>query len=225
MIKSAEFPLLKPSFRSNRLTWLSGNHEDLKSEYQLLLIIQPNCPGCIVNALPVANAIANSSDDFDVYCVSTAFEDFEINNAECATALLEGSLSGIPAAILGDTFSPGSIPQIPFAHDYMANREDADEDLKEWALTVMLESARNQLPSLQYTEEKIDQKLENVQYSALPEQLGELFWSVKALGTPTWVVHKYNGEVLDVCFGVMDLKEILQWVGKYIPASFNIHLS
>jgi hypothetical protein len=222
MTKIAQLPLLKPSFRAHRLTWLSGSHEDLKSEYQLLLIIQPNCPGCIINAIPVANAIVNSTKDFDVYCVSTAFEDFDINNSESAMALLDGSLSGMSAALLGDNSEPCSIPQIPFAHDYMKNREEADEDLKDWALSVMLESARNQLRSLNYTEEKIDRKLENIEYNALPDQLGELFWSVKALGTPTWVVHKYNGEIIDVCFGVMDLKKILHWVEKYIPASFNI---
>jgi hypothetical protein len=225
MMKNAEFPLLKPSFRASRLKWLSGNCEDLKREYQLLLIIQPNCPGCIVNSIPVANVIAKSTDDFDVYCVSTAFDDFEVNNVECAAALLDGSLCGTSAEILGETICHGNIPQVPFAHDFMTDREKADEDLKEWALTVMLESARNQLRSLHYTEAKIDQKLENVQYNALPEQLGELFWSVKALGTPTWVVHKYNGEILDVRFGFMDLKEILHWVGRFIPASFNIHLS
>ena len=220
MTNTSDLPRLTPAFRANRLTWLSGSHEHLSSEYQLLLLIQPNCAGCVVNSIPVANAIAASTNDFDTYCVSTAFEDFEYNTIESARALLGGKLCGDAANKLGSTTR--NIPQMPFAHDYMVNRDDADEDFKEWALYVMLQSARAQLRALNYTDAKIHQKLDGVSYNALPEMLAELFWSVKAEGSPTWVVHKNNGEVMDVRFGYMDEKQIRQWVGRLVPSSFSV---
>ena len=188
----------------------------------MLLLIQPNCPGCLVNSVPVANAIAESSDDFDTYCVSTAFEDFEYNQVESAQALLNGTVGGTAAEKLAVSSNlTACIPRMPFAHDFLVNRDEADEDLKEWALHTMLQSARQQLRNLQYTEEKIERKLYNVSYNALPEKLAELFWSVRAEGSPTWVVHKNNGEVLDVRFGYMDEKQIRQWIGRLVPASFS----
>ena len=220
MINASDLPRLTPAFRANRLTWLSGSHDQLASEYQLLLLIQPNCAGCVVNSIPVANAIAASTNDFDTYCVSTAFEDFDYNNVESARALLNGNLRGDAANKLGYTTS--NIPQMPFAHDYMVKRDDADEDFKEWALHVMLQSAHAQLQALNYSEAKIHRKLDGVSYNALPEMLAELFWSVKAEGSPTWVVHKNNGEVMDVRFGYMDEKQIRQWVGRLVPSSFSV---
>jgi hypothetical protein len=215
-----DLPRLTPAFREHRLRWLSGNHKDLSSEYQLLLLIQPNCAGCIINSIPVANAIAASTNDFDTYCVSTAFEDFHYNNIDSARSLLEGYLGGDAAEKLG--YQTSCIPQMPFAHDYVVDRDEADEDFKDWALEVLIQSAKDQLRTLGYTEAKISQKLQFVGYSALPEKLAELFWSVKAEGSPTWVVHKNNGEVLDVRFGYLDEKSIRQWVGRLVPTAFTV---
>ena len=225
MTNSANYPLLTPSFRANRLQWLSGSHDDLRNDYQLLLIIQPNCPGCLAHAIPVANAIAKSTADFDTYCVSTAFEDFEFNNVHTARALLHGNLVGSAADKLSGMNSfdtTAFIPHMPFAHDHVINRKDADSDFKEWVLSVMIESARQQLQSMRFDEERIESILQGVSCKILPEELAELFWSVKAEGSPTWVIHKRNGEVLDVRFGYMDEKQICQWVGKLVPASFYL---
>ena len=222
MTNTSDNPRLTPSFRANRLHWLSGSHQDLTKDYQLLLLIQPNCPGCLVNSIPVANAIAESADDFDTYCVSTAFEDFEYNKVDSARALLRGTVVGTAAETLNaSTIVDSYIPRMPFAHDYIVNRDEADEDLKQWALHTLLESARQQLRNLQYSEDRIERKLDGVSYNALPEKLAELFWSVKAEGSPTWVVHKNNGEVLDVRFGYMDEEEIQKWVGRLVPSSFS----
>lgn len=220
MTTSHDLPRLTPEFRAHRLEWLSGSNNDLKSEYQLLLLIQPNCAGCLVNSVPVANAIASSTNDFDTYCVSTAFEDFDFNHVDAARALLDGTLGGTAAMKLGCTTQ--CIPQMPFAHDYVVNRDEADSDFKEWALQAMLESARDQLRTLGVVEAKIDRKLEAVSYNALPEKLAELFWTIKAEGSPTWVVHKNNGEVIDVRFGYLDEKEIRQWVGRLVPSTFSV---
>jgi hypothetical protein len=218
MTNVSDLPRLTPDFRSHRLQWISGSNEDLASEYQLLLLIQPNCAGCLVNSVPVANAIAASTNDFDTYCVSTAFEDFNYNNIHSARALMDGTLVGNAAMKLGDTTS--CIPQMPFAQDYIVNRDKADHDFKEWALYVLLQSARSQLRAMGSSEAKIEKKLESVSYNALPEKLAELFWTVKAEGSPTWVVHKNNGEVMDVRFGYLDEKEIRQWVGRLVPSTF-----
>jgi len=221
-VVESELPRLTPAFREHRLQWLSGNHQDLCSEYQLVLLIQPNCAGSVMHSIPVANKIAQSTNDFDTYCVSTAFEDFEFNNIDSARALLDGTLYGKAAQKLGNKITSTScIPQMPFAHDYIVRRDEADKDFKQWALNAMLQSAREQLRLLGYSEDKVDKKLEPIGYSALPEILAELFWSVKAKGSPTWVVHKSNGEVMDVRFGYMNEKEIRDWIGRLVPTTFS----
>eukprot|EP00543_Licmophora_paradoxa_P001299 CAMPEP_0202454484 /NCGR_PEP_ID=MMETSP1360-20130828/12201_1 /ASSEMBLY_ACC=CAM_ASM_000848 /TAXON_ID=515479 /ORGANISM="Licmophora paradoxa, Strain CCMP2313" /LENGTH=216 /DNA_ID=CAMNT_0049073809 /DNA_START=22 /DNA_END=669 /DNA_ORIENTATION=+ len=205
-----DLPELTPAFRSHRLEWLSGSHEDLQHELQLVLLIQPNCPGCLLNALPVANAImASDQNDFGIYCVSTAFEDFEYNTVQNARLLLEGVLVGESARILGPTTR--HIPQMPFAHDFVVDRDNADEDLKEWAFMTLEENARAQLKFMHLSEERIEKALESINFSSLPEKLGELFWSVKAQGTPTWVLHGYDGRVLGVRFGYLEEEDIRQW--------------
>jgi len=220
--KVSELPRITPAFREHRLQWISGTYEDISSEYQLLLLIQPNCAGSVINSIPVANKISSSTNDFDTYCVSTAFEDFEFNTIESARGLLDGTLYGKAAQKIGKRISSSSsIPQMPFAHDYIVKREDADEDFKRWALNALHQSARSELRLIGYSEHKIEQKLKSTGYSALPEYLAELFWSVKAEGSPTWIVHKNNGEVMDVRFGYMDEKEIRDWVGRLVPSTFG----
>lgn len=87
--------MLLPSLES--LLWLQGSPADLSNDIRLGLLIQPNCPGCHMHAVPLANELyALQGRNFDIYCISTAFEDFEYNTIESAEALVKtGRLVGI----------------------------------------------------------------------------------------------------------------------------------
>lgn len=179
-----------------------------------MFLIQPNCPGCILHGIPIANAIASSKNRFDTYCVATAFEDFEYNTIEGTQNLLEGRLYGASSEKLGS--STENIPTMPVAFDCVVDLEDASEELKEETLAATIESARGQLRSMNVPEDRINQALCKVGNEALPPKIAEVFWTVRAQGTPTWVVHRANGEILGVHFGFMSEVEMRDWVNSFL---------
>jgi len=205
-------------YRAQRLQWLQGDHTELTHDVMLMVLIQPNCPGCIHHCLPVANEVASSKNAlFDVYCVSTAFEDFEYNTVENTMDLLQnGKLHGASAKALGPETK--ATPTMPVAYDHVVDREDANEELKEQVLSSMIANAREQLKSMNVPEDRIEWAMRQVGEEALPEKLADVFWSVQAQGTPTWVVHRDDGELLGVKFGFMDEAQLRDWVHEVMGA-------
>lgn len=118
----------------SKLTWLQGSASELTHDVHLLLLIQPNCPGCHMHALPLANSLMQSKRDFDVYCVSTAFEGFEFNTIEAAQQLLNGKHVGVSKERLGETAR--HVPGMPFAHDVVVATSSAPTELKDLALNA-----------------------------------------------------------------------------------------
>lgn len=180
----------------------------------VMFLIQPNCPGCILHGLPVANAVASSKNLFDIYCVSTAFEDFEHNKVENTMDLLQGKLHGASAAKLGPETE--TIPTMPVAYDVVVPREEASDELRLTSLEALKENAREQLQAMGVPEKRIELALAHVEPDALPEKIAEIFWGVRAQGTPTWVVHRADGEILGVEFGFMDETKLRSWVNELI---------
>lgn len=197
------------------LQWLQGSpSEDFTHDIQLMLLIQPNCPGCHMHALPAANELMMSKQEFDIYCVSTVFEDFEFNTLENARLLLQGDLVGVAKQQLGPKTK--NIPTMPVAYDDVIDREDLTEGL----LALSLESSK------QNTREQMEGKvhpgrLEKMLHQAttemlLPEKVARVFWSVRAFGTPMWVIHRRSGEVIDRKFGQRSAKELLSWIKPHL---------
>ncbi len=69
-------------------------------ELNLLLVFQVNCPGCVVQALPMASRLYQrfASRGLQVLGLSTAFEDFEQNTADATRRLLATQELGLPVA-------------------------------------------------------------------------------------------------------------------------------
>lgn len=208
----------------NQLEWLQGSPaEDLTHDIQLLLLIQPNCPGCHTQAIPVANELASVKQDFDIYCISTAFEDFEYNTVENAKLLLQGKLVGDAKKQLeSSTTTTGrnrisSIPAIPMAHDNVMNRQDLDADFLEIALCASKENTREQMKQ-QLPPSVLEKMLQEADKDMLlPPKVAQVFWSVRAWGTPMWVLHRQSGEVIDRKFGQFNSpNDLLQWVQAYL---------
>lgn len=206
-------PLQVPQL--DQLEWLQGSpSDDLTHEVQLLLLIQSNCPGCHTHALPVANELAAAKQEFDVYCVSTAFEDFEYNTIQNARALLQGDLVGEAKKQLGPKTK--HIPQMPFAYDEVINKEDLPADMLEIAIEASKQNTREQMEGQVHPgvlEKMLHQANKDM---LLPEKVALVFWIVRALGTPFWVIHKRSGEVIDRKFGQQSATELVEWVHRHL---------
>jgi hypothetical protein len=194
------------------LEWLQGSpSQDITHDVQLLLLIQPNCPGCHVHALPVANELASSKQNFDIYCVSTAFEDFEFNTLESAKLLLHhGRLVGVAKEQLGNITE--HMPLMPMAYDDVMDKSALSPEMLQVALQAAKQNTREQMtgkiqPGV--LEKMLDQAHPDV---LLPEKVARVFWSVRALGTPMWILHRRSGEVIDRKFGQHSSKELLEWI-------------
>jgi hypothetical protein len=209
-LEKARMPeMMLPPLES--LLWLQGSPADLGSEIQLGLLIQPNCPGCHMYALPLANDLyASKERDFDIYCVSTAFEDFKYNTIESAQALVQdGRLVGASKQRLGK--AAPSIPTMPFAYDTIVEKADAPESLLQMALDATKENAREELGADLQTR-LTEAALARFGTEVLPLKIAHTFYAVKAMGTPTWFVHTKGGDILDCKFGHKTQDELLKWV-------------
>lgn len=193
------------------LHWLYGSCADINRKYELCLLIQPNCPDCLVHALPMANALAASKhDDFGVYCVSTAFEDFEYNTVESTQQLLLGNLVGIAKERLGP-HAP-AVPITPVAHDVVIPKVQAPPELIQLALAATKNNASEQRVG-RALELVLHRALERIGPEVLPEKLATMFYAVSAKGTPTWVFHDNTGRVLGSQFGLFFSEEdLLNWI-------------
>lgn len=204
-----------PEHVLDSLHWLQGSPSDLTHNLRLMLLIQPNCPGCHVHAMPVANALFAKTNtrtkDFDVYCVSTAFEDFQYNNVESAQLLLCGKLVGNARDILGEYAD--IVPTMPFAHDILTPQSEASTELLDLALESTKHNAREQLKGVMPSD-ILEARLSMATYEVLPPTIATIFWTVRAQGTPAWVLHTSNGVILDRTLGHMSEEEIVGWIGR-----------
>lgn len=206
-------PLVVPPLEG--LQWLQGSlSEDITHDVQLLLLVQPNCPGCHMHALPAANELVSSKQDFDVYCVSTAFEDFEFNTIDTAKLLLQGDLVGDAKEKLGTKTK--DVPAMPFAYDEVTDRADLSPELLELALESSKQNTREQMEG-QVHPGVLEKMLHQANKEMLlPEKVARFFWSVRAVGTPMWVLHKRSGEVIDRKFGQHSAGQLLEWIKSHI---------
>lgn len=196
------------------LEWLQGSPADLQQELQLCLLMQPNCPGCIQYAIPTANTLFSQGNrDFNVYCISTAFEDFEYNTFESANKLLSGKLVGASKQALGETTTSG-IPQMPLARDIVVKKSSADSSLVSMALNATRQHALKQANGMNIPPDTLRQALSNIRVEVLPEQIARVFYTVSSQGTPTWILHDARGRVLDSRFGHYSAEQLAEWIDE-----------
>jgi hypothetical protein len=177
--------------------------------------------------MPLLNHLMDSKRHFDIYCVSTAFEDFECNNVSSAKLLLlqgkpVGETRAAAALSLGET-SKCMLPKImPLAHDILTKREEASPELVHMAMEGMKATARIQnnakANGKKFREGYSEYQLSKlVPEQVLPEQIATFFWTVQAQGTPTWVVHNVQGDVLGTRVGQVGEQELLDWIDEITP--------
>lgn len=167
-----------------------------------------------MHAIPTANTIFNSPErrDFDVYCISTAFEDFDCNTVESTNQLLNGELVGASRQALGSTTV--NIPTMPVARDTVTETSQASPELRSMALESTKHNARQQAAAMGIPRDKLELALGQMGMQVMPEKIATVFYTVRAQGTPTWIVHKADGEVLGFRFGHYSDEQLISWVNQ-----------
>lgn len=204
-------PLIKVS------DWVQGepvNFDQLSGRVVLVEVFQVNCPGCFLYALPQAIDLYQrySGQGLSVLGVATAFEDFDKNNLENLTRLLEkGEVAGETHRILSKQGKlighrlPFRIP-FPVAMDRLQKRQT---DITQDEISTFI---NQRIPGFSSMPESHQQKLrQQVQdYFQSLTYHAETFELFDLQGTPSHILVDKKGMLRDCVFGTHpDLEERL----------------
>jgi hypothetical protein len=201
-------------------SWVQG-HEPLLNELtgQVILIevIQVNCPGCFVHALPEAIRLHETyrSQGLKVFAIATAFEHFEHNTLNNLQRLLQqGELIGDPlfqldkAGLLDNQRLSYSIP-FSVAMDKLVKNESgtSENEVNQFILSQIPDFFDDQLS--EERKQSIYQQAENYlkakTYNALTFEMYQL------QGTPSTILIDKKGILKRVSFGISnDLETDIQ---------------
>lgn len=176
-------------------------------ELNLMLVFQVNCPGCLSKALPDLNRIADDFPQINAFALSTAFEEFNLNNLHNTRQLLEqGSLTQASQRYferLGHKNLPYKI-NTPVVMDYFIQNQKLSE-----LHDVVLEQIEGEL-----LQPKVSRKIRDIlDQRLLPlARSGRTFLNNELQGTPSWFIFDEHLNVLDSWFGHKDE----QWVRSVI---------
>ena len=167
----------------------------------LLLVFQVNCPGCFLQAFPMANRLHAdyASKGLKVLGMSTAFEDFELNTLENTKGLVsKGELVGETKRILNRLGHPKLPFQIQFdvAFDFLEPRDlkSVDKEAENYCRQIegFDEASQNR-------KDVIHGQLK--QYFLEKKYTAVTFEENKLQGTPSWILFDKDFHILYECFG------------------------
>lgn len=196
--------------------WVQGFEpaiSELTDQVILIEVIQVNCPGCFVHALPEILRLheAYESQGLKVFAIATAFEHFEHNTLNNLQRLLQhGELQGDPlfqldkAGFLDNRKLPYSIP-ISVAMDKLVKNEN---DVDETAINQFIVSQIPDFHQKAWNEERkqsvyqqAEAFLKNKQYHALTFEMYQL------QGTPSSILIDKKGILRQVSFAAVNKLE------------------
>ena len=206
----------KPAPQPDIECWAQGHEpeiRDLAGQVILIEVIQVNCPGCFVHALPEAIRLHEiyQPQGLKVFAIATAFEHFEHNTLNNLQRLLQqGDLIGDPlfqldkAGFLEDKKLPYSIP-FSIAMDKLVKNDQSIDD------TAIEQFIISQIPDFhkkfrddekkQSIYQQAETHLRNKQYHALTFEMYQL------QGTPSSILIDKSGLLRQVSFGATNTLE------------------
>lgn len=170
------------------------------SERNLMLVFQVNCPGCLSRALPMLSKISEANEGLNCFALSTAFENFNLNNAKTTAALLEqGDLtlhSKRYFAQLGQQRLPYKF-DLPVIMDWFMPDQSSSK-LSESIINVFDEERLSAV---------VKQNIKNhLAQRLIPmSQMGRTFLNNDFQGTPTWVYFNKDLKIIESWFGHKEL--------------------
>lgn len=189
---------------------------DLKP-LNLLFVFQVNCPGCFIYGFPLVNQLYQQYKQFglNVLGLSTAFEDFEYNNAANTVLLLtEMKLVGATRKALGDLYSQAI--EFPIAIDQLTTGADLATPENIALLWEAIADSNNSSASENAVRQQISAYLhQHVKTSAT-------FTLNRLPGTPTFLLVDQNLQLLDGWFGHKSEVEVIQRIETYLHLANSV---
>ncbi|MCK4833372.1 MAG: TlpA family protein disulfide reductase [Gammaproteobacteria bacterium] len=200
----------KPAPQPEIDCWVQGSEpliSDLGGQVILIEVIQVNCPGCFIHALPEVIRLHEGyhSQGLKVFAIATAFEHFEQNTLENLQRLLKhGELQGDPLLQLGKAgfLENNSLPYtVPFsvAMDRLVKAEtDVSEgDINQFILSQIPDFFQGDLAEerKQAIYQQAETHLKGRPYNAKTFEMYQL------QGTPSSILIDKKGTLRQVSFG------------------------
>ena len=196
--------------------WVQGSEppiNELTGQVILIEVIQVNCPGCFVHALPEVIRLHKTyeAQGLKVFAIATAFEHFEHNTLNNLQRLLSsGELQGDPLVQLGKAgfLENNKLPySIPFsvAMDKLVKNKTAvnEEDINQFILSQIPDFYQGTLSDerKQSIYQQAESYLNTKTYNALT------FEAYQLQGTPSSILIDKKGILKQVSFGAVNKLE------------------
>ncbi len=210
----------KPAPQPEIECWMQGAEpalSELAGQVILIEMIQVNCPGCFVHALPEVIRLHEkyATQGLKVFAIATAFEHFEQNTLENLQRLLQhGELIGDPLSQLGkagfleETSGKAMLPYtIPFsvAMDKLVKNENTadDETVEQFILGQIPDFHQRDWEDgrKQSIYQQAEAHLNNRRYHALTFEMYQL------QGTPSSILIDKKGILRKTLFGAVTTLE------------------
>jgi hypothetical protein len=193
--------------------WAQGDEpaiNELANHVILIEVIQVNCPGCFIHALPEAIRLheTHQSQGLKVFAIATAFEHFEYNTLNNLERLLQhGELYGDPltqlndANFLEDNKLPYTIPFSVAMDKLVENTETATQEaVEEFTLSQIPDFHNGKFSDERKQEiyQRARSHLNGKKFSALTFEMYQL------QGTPSSILIDKKGILRNVAFGAVN---------------------
>ena len=206
----------KPAPQPKIDSWAQGHEpqiNELVGQVVLIEVIQVNCPGCFIHALPEAIRLHETyqSQGLKVFAIATAFEHFEQNTFNNLKRILQhGELQGDPLAQLADAnfLEDNKLPYaIPFsvAMDTLVKNDvvATEETIEQFVLSQIPDFHQGKFSDTRKQEiyQRASSHLNDKVYNALTFEMYQL------QGTPSTILIDKNGMLRQVAFGAVNKLE------------------
>lgn len=208
--------LNKPAPQPEIEYWVQGSEpllRDLAGNVILIEVIQVNCPGCFLHALPEVIRLHESyqSRGLKVFAIATAFEHFEHNTLNNLQRLLhQNELTGEPlsqldrAGFLENQRLPYSIPFSVAMDKLVKNDSDmSEQDIDKFILGQIPDFHQKDWDEARKLSiwQQAEAHLNNKQYHALTFEMYQL------QGTPSSILIDKKGILRQISFGAVNTLE------------------
>ncbi len=210
----------KPAPQPEIECWVQGAEpalSELAGQVILIEMIQVNCPGCFIHALPEVIRLHEKykTQGLKVFAIATAFEHFEQNTLENLQLLLQhGELIGDPLAQLGKAGLLNSVAgghKLPYAIPFSVAMDRLVKNQAAVDATTIEQFILSQIPDFhektwdeqrrQSIYQQAEAHLKNKQYHALTFEMYQL------QGTPSSILIDRKGLLRQISFGAVNTLE------------------
>ena len=181
----------------------------------LMLVFQPNCPGCFSHAVPIFKHLYEQAayKELTFLALSTAFEDFSLNTKESTQLLLDGG------QLVGETqkaFEQAGYTELPYPIPFPVAMDKRVKQLDNQEEVVDQICAKNPNYDIwpEFEKEAMRQHVGNY-LKSLP-YISLTFVLNQFKGTPTFVLFDKQYNILEHWFGHKEFEAVDQLLSHHL---------